>query len=82
MNPDRDETADRVVPIVEGQGLSNHSGDAAALRDVHLSVRPGTVHVLVGESGAGKSTLANVVAGVHSPDAGTLLVNGREWHYQ
>jgi ABC-type sugar transport system ATPase subunit len=38
---------------------------------------PGEVLSVVGENGAGKSTLMKILAGVHSPDTGSLFVNGR-----
>lgn len=47
-----------------------------ANQDVHLSIRPGTVHALIGENGAGKSTLMKILYGVQSPDEGTITVNG------
>lgn len=43
---------------------------------VNLSVRPGTIHAIVGENGAGKSTLMKTLYGAHQPDEGTILVNG------
>ncbi|WP_258349302.1 ABC transporter ATP-binding protein [Saccharopolyspora gregorii] len=46
------------------------------LRGVDLDVREGERIVLVGASGAGKSTLAKLVAGVHAPDGGSVLVGG------
>lgn len=49
-----------------------------ALDGVTMSVEAGTVHVLVGENGAGKSTLVKCLSGVHSADAGTILLEGRE----
>jgi ABC-type uncharacterized transport system ATPase subunit len=53
-------------------------GAFTALGDVSLSVRPGTVHALLGENGAGKSTLVKCIVGYYLPDAGSVLVAGRE----
>jgi inositol transport system ATP-binding protein len=49
----------------------------AALDDVSLELRHGTVHGLIGENGAGKSTLMKIVAGVCAPDSGELRLAGR-----
>jgi rhamnose transport system ATP-binding protein len=48
-----------------------------ALKDLSLAVMPGEVHAIVGENGAGKSTLIKIMTGVHQPDAGEVLVDGR-----
>ena len=47
-------------------------GGVAALSDVSLSVRPGTVTGLIGPNGAGKTTLFNVISGLQAPDRGTV----------
>ena len=49
-----------------------------ALDGVQLEVRAGEVHCLLGQNGAGKSTLIKVMAGVHRPDAGSMLWQGEE----
>jgi simple sugar transport system ATP-binding protein len=58
--------------------MSKRFGSLLALDDVSLALTPGTVHALLGENGAGKSTLVKCIMGYHRPDAGRLLVDGRE----
>jgi rhamnose transport system ATP-binding protein len=64
--------------VLELSGISKRFDATQALDDVSLTLYPGEVHGLVGENGAGKSTLIKVVTGIHSPDAGTIVVNGEE----
>jgi ABC-type sugar transport system ATPase subunit len=52
-------------------------GAVKALRGVSFEVIEGEAHALVGENGAGKSTLLKILAGLVSPDAGTLSWQGR-----
>lgn len=63
---------------LETLGLTKRFGAFTALGDVSLSVRPGTVHALLGENGAGKSTLVKCIVGYYLPDDGSVLVAGRE----
>ena len=58
--------------------LSKRFGSFTALDSVSLSVRPGTVHALLGENGAGKSTLVKCIVGYQKPDKGAVLLDGRE----
>ena len=58
--------------------LVKRFGSLTALDQVSLEVAAGSVHALLGENGAGKSTLVKCVAGVQTPDEGSLLVDGRE----
>ena len=57
--------------------MSKHFPGVQALDDVSLEIRPGEVHVLLGQNGAGKSTLMKVLYGAYQPDRGEILVEGR-----
>ena len=63
---------------LEATGVSKAYGAVVALRSASLAVRPGEVHALMGANGAGKSTLVKILTGAVRPDAGTILVRGRE----
>lgn len=49
-----------------------------ALDKVHFDLKPGEVHVLLGENGAGKSTIMKVLAGVNTDYEGTIILKGQE----
>jgi ribose transport system ATP-binding protein len=63
--------------LLEVHHLSKRFGATQALADVSLSFRAGAVHAIVGENGAGKSTLVNLIGGVHTPDQGEIVLDGR-----
>jgi simple sugar transport system ATP-binding protein len=63
---------------LETFNLTKRFGAFTALDGVSLSVRPGTVHALLGENGAGKSTLVKCVVGYYRPDEGAVMVEERE----
>jgi rhamnose transport system ATP-binding protein len=63
-------------PAVAMSSISKQFGATQALSDVSLELRAGEIQALVGENGAGKSTLAKILAGIHQPDDGTILLAG------
>ncbi|HJS18986.1 MAG TPA: sugar ABC transporter ATP-binding protein [Anaerolineales bacterium] len=67
---------DQNILIMEG--ISKAFPGVQALEDVSLTLRKGEILCLVGENGAGKSTLMKVLTGVDRPDAGRILLEGRE----
>ncbi|MDR5753918.1 MULTISPECIES: sugar ABC transporter ATP-binding protein [unclassified Caballeronia] len=67
---------DTKTPRLELRHASKSFGRVRALGDGSLALLSGEVHALLGENGAGKSTLVKILAGVHQPDTGELLVEG------
>lgn len=64
--------------LLEMEHIRKQFPGVLALDDVHLKVRPGTVHALMGENGAGKSTLMKVLLGIYAPDDGVIRFDGIE----
>ena len=64
------------APLLQFSRVTRRFAGVPALRDVDFEVCPGEIHAIVGENGAGKSTLLNLIAGVLTPDAGTIALAG------
>src|SRR5665647_105732 len=64
--------------LLDVEHLGKHFPGVQALHDVSLTLRAGEVHALVGQNGAGKSTLVKCISGVHPPDEGRIVFDGRE----
>jgi len=62
--------------IIELRGIGKSYGAFQALTGVNLTVDAGTVTCVLGDNGAGKSTLIKILAGLHRPTAGDMLVDG------
>lgn len=65
--------------IVEMKAITKRFSGVQALSGINFNVKPGEVHVLLGENGAGKSTLMKILCGVYSPTSGTITMNGNEY---
>ena len=64
--------------LIELHGVSKLWGDTSALRDINLSVAPGTFTVLLGPSGCGKSTTLRIIAGLEAASGGQVAIAGKD----
>jgi len=64
------------TPLLAAHLVSKRFGNTIALNDATFICQAGSIHALVGENGAGKSTLIKIIAGVVTPDSGTIHIDG------
>ncbi len=60
------------------EGIRRDYGDRVVFRDVWFGVERGEFVALIGHSGCGKTTILNILAGLEAPDAGTIVMAGKE----
>jgi sulfate/thiosulfate transport system ATP-binding protein len=63
---------------IKVEGATKRFGDFLALDDVSIDVPDGSLTALLGPSGSGKSTLLRLIAGLEQPDAGRVLLTGKD----
>ncbi len=88
--PDQDSRSVRLQPDeltgdIEFRNLTFAFGDTTILRDISVRIPAGQTTAIVGETGSGKSTLIGLIARLHEPPPGTVLIDGRdvrEWPLQ
>lgn len=68
--------AERPPAIVEAVGLAKRYGNAIALADLDLTIRPGEIYGLLGPNGAGKTTTLGLLLGLVRPSAGQVRIEG------
>ncbi|WP_208085343.1 sugar ABC transporter ATP-binding protein [Brevibacterium atlanticum] len=64
------------APALAARGLNKSFSGVHVLHDVDFTLRPGTIHTIVGENGAGKSTLIKSLTGVYQAESGTIELAG------
>ncbi|QWB23314.1 MULTISPECIES: ABC transporter ATP-binding protein [Streptomyces] len=64
--------------LLTAQDLRKAYGPTTALDGAEFSIHPGEVVAVMGPSGSGKSTLLHCLAGIVTPDSGSITYNGRE----
>jgi len=73
-------TENSTQPVIRAAGLSkvvpNGDSTLAILQDIELEVMPGEAMAVVGASGSGKSTLLGLLAGLDTPTAGSVHIDG------
>lgn len=63
---------------IEVRGVTKRFGTVVALDDISFSVKRGELFFLLGPSGCGKTTMLRILAGLETPDGGTILSNGED----
>ena len=63
--------------LVQMKGMTMKFAGVTALEKVDFDLRPGEVHVLLGENGAGKSTLVKILSGINHPTEGEMTIGGK-----
>ena len=66
------------MALLEVSGVTRQYGDGFAVKRVSLTVERGDIVCLLGPSGCGKTTLLRLIAGLESPEEGTITFDGRE----
>ena len=65
------------MALLEVSGVTRQYGDGFAVKRVSLTVERGDIVCLLGPSGCGKTTLLRLIAGLETPDEGTITFDGR-----
>ncbi len=63
--------------ILEGKSITKSYGDLQVLKGIDLQIKKGEIVSVVGASGAGKSTLLHILGALDEPDAGDILLKGK-----
>src|ERR1051325_7740757 len=73
--PEREKSSGVAASV---RGISKHFKKARVLEDISFDVKEGEALVLLGASGSGKTTILRIIAGLEQPDAGSVILHGRD----
>src|SRR5918911_1608771 len=62
--------------MLELRNITKRFGDVLANDHINITIKPGTIHAIVGENGAGKSTAMRIAYGFYTADSGEIVVDG------
>jgi ABC-type sugar transport system ATPase subunit len=68
--------------LLETRDITKRFGGLTAVDRVSIGLRAGEALALLGDNGAGKSTLIKIISGVHRPDEGEILIQGKKAHIE
>jgi ABC-type sugar transport system ATPase subunit len=80
-NTDQSPETPAPADVLSIRGVQKSFGRVQALREATMSLPRGQVTAIIGDNGAGKSTLVRCIVGVHAPDRGEVLLEGRPVHF-
>ena len=66
--------------MIEVKNLSKKFGQVPVLQDINAVFAKGRVNQVIGKSGSGKSVLCKCIVGLHVPEEGVVLYDGRSFH--
>ncbi len=65
--------------MIEVRGVNKSFGDHQVLHDINAKFEKGKVNLIIGQSGQGKSVLAKCIVGLHRPETGEVLFDGKNF---
>jgi branched-chain amino acid transport system ATP-binding protein len=66
--------------ILDIKSCTKRFGGLIAVRNLNMSLTPGSLYGLIGPNGAGKTTVFNLITGVYAPDEGSIELDGKRIH--
>jgi phospholipid/cholesterol/gamma-HCH transport system ATP-binding protein len=66
--------------MIEIENISKSFGDVQVLKNISATFEKGVINQIIGKSGSGKSVLTKCIVGLHVPDTGRVLYDGRSFH--